>query len=78
MATHQLMRVWCAPHQGDIVLRAATNEMDNGAFYKTAHAFSVHLRQLQNLILEMQVQYPPADFFKRILPFVLHATIFKF
>ncbi|KAI9907573.1 hypothetical protein PsorP6_003998 [Peronosclerospora sorghi] len=60
MATHQLMRVWCAPHQGDIVIRAATNEMDNGAFYKTAHAFSVHLRQQQNLIVEMQVQYPPA------------------
>ncbi|KAI9913435.1 hypothetical protein PsorP6_005691 [Peronosclerospora sorghi] len=76
MATHQLMRVWCAPHQGDIVIRAATNEMDNGAFYKTAHAFSVHLRQQQNLILEMQVQYPPAD--NRILPFVLHVTIFKF
>ncbi|KAI9906077.1 hypothetical protein PsorP6_013692 [Peronosclerospora sorghi] len=61
MATHQLMRFWCAPHQGDIVIRAATNEMDNEAFYKTAHAFSVHLRQQQNLILEMQVQYPPAD-----------------
>ncbi|KAI9921311.1 hypothetical protein PsorP6_000816 [Peronosclerospora sorghi] len=61
MVTHQLMRVWCAPHQGDIVIRAATNEMDNGAFYKTAHAFSVHLRQQQNLILEMQVHYPPAD-----------------
>ncbi|KAI9920233.1 hypothetical protein PsorP6_015858 [Peronosclerospora sorghi] len=40
METHQLMRVWCSPHQGDIVIRAATNEMDNGAFYKTAHAFS--------------------------------------
>ncbi|KAI9920521.1 hypothetical protein PsorP6_015441 [Peronosclerospora sorghi] len=61
MATYQLKRVWCAPHQGDIVIRAATNEMDNGAFYKTAHAFSVHLRQQQNLILEMQVQYPTAD-----------------
>ncbi|KAI9920935.1 hypothetical protein PsorP6_002616 [Peronosclerospora sorghi] len=61
MATHQLKRVWCAPRQGDIVIRAATNEMENGAFYKTAHAFSVHLRQLQNLILEMQVLYPPAD-----------------
>ncbi|KAI9915742.1 hypothetical protein PsorP6_007650 [Peronosclerospora sorghi] len=61
MATHQLMRVWCAPHQGDIVIRAATNEMDNGAFYKKAHAFSVHLRQQHNLILEIQVQYPPAD-----------------
>ncbi|KAI9911316.1 hypothetical protein PsorP6_009034 [Peronosclerospora sorghi] len=62
MATHQLMRVWCAPHQGDIVIRTATNEMDNGAFYKTAHAFSVHLRQQQNLILEMQ----------RILSFMLN------
>ncbi|KAI9919795.1 hypothetical protein PsorP6_017383 [Peronosclerospora sorghi] len=61
METHQIMRVWCAPHQGGIVIRAATNEMDNGSFYKTAHAFSVHLRQQQNLILEMQVQYPPAD-----------------
>ncbi|KAI9915801.1 hypothetical protein PsorP6_008588 [Peronosclerospora sorghi] len=69
MATHQLMRVWCAPHQGDIVIRAATNEMDYGAFYKTPHAFSVHLRQQQNLILEIQVQYPPAD--NRILSFML-------
>ncbi|KAI9921717.1 hypothetical protein PsorP6_000757 [Peronosclerospora sorghi] len=81
MATHQLMRVWCAPHQGDIVIRAATNEMDNGAFYKTAHAFSVHLQQQQNLILEIQVQYPPADnfprdtnrwmYFERILSFMM-------
>ncbi|KAI9895796.1 hypothetical protein PsorP6_019160 [Peronosclerospora sorghi] len=61
MATHQLMRVWCAHHQRDIVIRAATNEMDNEALYKTAHSFSVHLRQQQNIILEIQVQYPPAD-----------------
>ncbi|KAI9905404.1 hypothetical protein PsorP6_013625 [Peronosclerospora sorghi] len=75
MATHQLMRVWCAPHQGVIVIRAATNEMDNGAFYKTAHAFSVHLRQQQELILEMQVQFPRDTnrwmYFERILSFML-------
>ncbi|KAI9912307.1 hypothetical protein PsorP6_005404 [Peronosclerospora sorghi] len=75
METHQLMRVWCAPHQGDIVIRAATNEIDNGAFYKTAHAFSVHLRQQQNLILEMQVRCPRDTnrwmYFERILSFML-------
>ncbi|KAI9910763.1 hypothetical protein PsorP6_010467 [Peronosclerospora sorghi] len=75
MATHQLMRVWCAPHQGDIVIRAATNKMDNGAFYKTAHAFSVHLRQQQNIILEMKAQCPRDTnrwmYFERILSFML-------
>ncbi|KAI9920819.1 hypothetical protein PsorP6_000494 [Peronosclerospora sorghi] len=75
MATHQLMRVWCAPRQRDIVICAATNEKDNGAFYKTAHAFSVHMRQQQNLILEIQVQFPRDTniwmYFERILSFML-------
>ena len=32
MAAHNLMRIWCAYHQRNIMIRAATNEMDNGVF----------------------------------------------
>ena len=66
MATHKLVHIWGAPHQEDIVIRAATNEIDNGAFYKTAHAFSVHLQQQNNLILEMQAQWQSVQIARRI------------
>ena len=75
MATHKLIRIWCVPHQGDIVIWAATNEMENGAFYKNTHAFSVHFRQQNSLIFEKQDQcYSDTNrwvYFERILVFML-------
>jgi hypothetical protein len=42
--TNHVLRVWCAPHQLDLVVKAATAGVDDGEFYKAAQVFSVHLR----------------------------------
>jgi hypothetical protein len=60
-ATNKILRVWCAPHQMDIVVKKVTKAMMNGLFYKTAHAFSVHLRAQQNLIAAMNGKKCPKD-----------------
>jgi hypothetical protein len=45
----KLMRIWCAPHQVDLVVKDIGHSLDDGLFYKIAHDFSVHLRRQQNL-----------------------------
>lgn len=45
--------MWCVPHQLDIVVKNTTNGILNERFYKTAHTFSVHLCDQQNLITDM-------------------------
>ncbi len=52
-ATNNIMRVWYAPHQMDIVIKKVTKAMMDGLFYKITHAFSVHLRAQLNLITKM-------------------------
>ncbi len=47
------MRIWCAPHQIDLVVKEVSHSLDDELFYKTAHDFNVHLRYQQNLQLEM-------------------------
>ncbi|KAH8941177.1 hypothetical protein BDL97_14G024200 [Sphagnum fallax] len=49
----KLMRIWCALHQIDLVVKDVSHSLNDGLFYKTAHDFSVHLRRQQNLQLEM-------------------------
>jgi hypothetical protein len=41
--TNPVLRVWCVPHQLDLVVKTATAGVDDGEFYKAAHALSVHL-----------------------------------
>jgi hypothetical protein len=53
-----VLRIWCVPHQLDLVVKKATNGVLDEAFYKTAHAFSVHLRAQPNLIMEMGSKCP--------------------
>jgi hypothetical protein len=50
-ATNNILRVWCAPHQMDIIIKKVMNAMMDGLFYKIAHVFSVHLRAQLNLIM---------------------------
>jgi hypothetical protein len=50
--------IWCVPHQLDIVVKNATHGVLDEAFYKVAHAFSVHLRAQQILITEMGSKCP--------------------
>ncbi len=42
--SNPVLRIWCVPHQLDIVVKNATHGLLDEAFYKVAHAFSVHLR----------------------------------
>lgn len=56
--SNPVLRIWCVPHQLDIVVKNATKGVLDGAFYKIAHAFSVHLRTQQNLITEMGSKCP--------------------
>ncbi|KAH6565082.1 hypothetical protein BASA50_001762 [Batrachochytrium salamandrivorans] len=48
-----VLRIWCVPHQLDIVVKNATHGVLDELFYKIAHAFSVHLRAKQTLMTEM-------------------------
>ena len=60
-ATNKILRVWCAPHQMDIVIKKVTKAMMGGQFHKAAHAFSVHLRVQHNLISAMNGSKCPKD-----------------
>jgi hypothetical protein len=60
-ATNNILRVWCAPHQMDILIKKVTKAMMDGLFYKIAHAFSVHLRAQLNLITEIDGAKCPDD-----------------
>jgi hypothetical protein len=43
-ASNNIMCVWCAPHQMDIVIKKVMKAMMDGLFYKIAHDFPTHLR----------------------------------
>jgi len=43
-ATNDVLRVWCPPHQMDLVIRDATLMVTDGTFAKTTPSFTVHLR----------------------------------
>jgi hypothetical protein len=60
-ATNNILHVWCAPHQMDIVIKKVTKAMMDGLFYKIAHAFLVHLHAQLNLIMEMDGAKCPKD-----------------
>jgi hypothetical protein len=53
-----VLRIWCVPHQLDIVVKNATQDVLDQAFYKVTHAYSVHLRMQQNLITDMGSKCP--------------------
>jgi hypothetical protein len=48
-AVHEVLRVWCPPHQIDLVIKDATCKINGGSFSKITCAFTVHLRQQANL-----------------------------
>jgi hypothetical protein len=53
-----VLRIWCVPYQLDIVVKNATQDVLDQAFYKVAHAYSIHLRVQQNLIMDMGSKCP--------------------
>ncbi len=42
-ADNDVLRIWCTPHQIDIVVKAATEDIDNSVWVKQAYTFSVYL-----------------------------------
>jgi len=51
--SNPVLRIWCVPHQLDIIVKNATHGVLDEAFYKVAHVFSVHIRAQRILITEM-------------------------
>jgi hypothetical protein len=56
--TNPILRIWCVPHQLDLIIKHATHDIMDGTFYKTAHSFSVHLRVQKTLITYMGSKCP--------------------
>lgn len=57
-ATNELLRIWCPPHQMDLIIRDATVNIDDGRFAKKIHEFTVSLRLQSNLHREMRSKCP--------------------
>jgi hypothetical protein len=43
-AEFNVLRVWCAPHQIDIIVKSLVEGIDGSAYVKDVYSFSVHLR----------------------------------
>jgi hypothetical protein len=76
-ATNNILHVWCAPHQMDIVIKKVMKAMMDGLFYKITHVFSVHLCARLNLITKMDGVKWPKDItrwvvFGKMLKWFLH------
>jgi hypothetical protein len=57
-AEHKVLRIWCAPHQIDIVVKASTENINSGSWVKFAYTFSVYLCTQDILIISMNVKCP--------------------
>ena len=57
-AANDLLRIWCPPHQMDLVIKNATLQVGGGLFAKTTHTFTVHLRKQANLQIAMGSKCP--------------------
>ncbi|CAM6063015.1 unnamed protein product [Sphagnum tenellum] len=43
-ADNNVLRIWCTPHQINIVVKAAIEAIDNGVWAKQVYTFSIFLR----------------------------------
>ncbi|RHY05403.1 hypothetical protein DYB36_006565 [Aphanomyces astaci] len=57
-AEYNVMRVWCAPHQIDIIAKKCADRIDGGTWIKFAYSYTVYLRTQFNLIIEMGAKCP--------------------
>jgi hypothetical protein len=57
-AEFNVLRVWCAPHQIDIIVKSSAEGIDDDTYVKDVYSFSVHLRLQHNLIIQMGVKCP--------------------
>jgi len=52
------IRVWCAPHQLDMVVKKVISDIDGGDWVKPTYSLTVYLRAQQSLVLEMGERCP--------------------
>jgi len=57
-ATHRILRVWCAPHQIDIVVKSTAEDITGGEWVQKVYSLSIFLRAQANLIIGMGVKCP--------------------
>jgi hypothetical protein len=57
-ADNNVLRIWCTPHQINIVVKAAVEAIDNSVWVKQVYTFSVFLWAQDNLMIEMNVKCP--------------------
>lgn len=58
LATHDVLQIWCVPHQLDLIVKGTTEAVDHGAWAKTVYMTSTYLRRQSNLIADMGVTCP--------------------
>ncbi|CAM6017990.1 unnamed protein product [Sphagnum balticum] len=57
-AKHKVLRIWCVPHQIDIVVKASIKSISGGSWVKFTYMFSVYLRTQDIFIINMKVKCP--------------------
>jgi len=57
-AENKVLRVWCAPHQIDIVVKSTAEGIAGGEWVQKVYSLSVFLRAQSNLIVGMGVKCP--------------------
>jgi hypothetical protein len=57
-AEHHILRIWCPPHQMDVVVKDGAEILYDGEWSKQAWSLSVYLRSQANLIMRMNVKCP--------------------
>jgi hypothetical protein len=57
-AANPVLRIWCPPHQIDLVLKAAAEAVADGTWIEVIYSYSIFLCQQQNVITEMNAKCP--------------------
>ncbi len=57
-ANNDVLCIWCALHQINIVVKAIAKGINNSVWVKQAYTFSVYLRMQDNLIIAMNIKCP--------------------
>ena len=55
-ADNNVLRIWCAPHKIDIVVKEVAKGINNGVWVQQAYTFSIYLRTQDNLIMAMNMK----------------------
>jgi hypothetical protein len=53
-----VLRMWCMPHQINIIVKSSAEGIDDGAYVKDVYSFFIHLQSHHNLIIQMGVKCP--------------------